>query len=92
MPAIPLPDLDAASTIALTSLTFIAQDEERMDRFMTATGIDVETLRASAGEPHMLAAVLDYLTRDESLLLVFAANTNTAPESLLPALHVLQNA
>ena len=92
MDRIPLPDLETASAIALTSLTFLAQDQQRLEQFMATTGIDVDTLRASASQPHMMASVLEYLTQDESLLLVFAANSNTAPQSLLPALHVLQNA
>ena len=87
-----LPDLEAASSIALTSLAFLAQDQDRLEQFMATTGIDVDTLRAEASEPHMMASVLEYLTQDESLLLVFTANSNTAPETLLPALHVLQNA
>ena len=92
MPSSALPDLETASAIALTSLVFLTQEQERMERFMAATGITVDTLRREGDSPHILASVLDYLTRDESLLLVFAANTNTAPETLLPALHVLQNA
>ena len=92
MDRIILPDLEAASSIALTSLAFLAQDQDRLEQFMATTGIDVDTLRAEASEPHMMASVLEYLTQDESLLLVFTANSNTAPETLLPALHVLQNA
>ena len=92
MDNISLPNLETASAIALTSLAFLAEDTIRLEQFLATTGIDVDTLRVNASEPHIMASVLDYLTRDESLLLVFAANSATSPEDLLPALHVLQNA
>ena len=92
MIARPLPDISTASEIALKSLTFLAEDEQRLRQFMARTGIDVDTLRRNAGEPYLLAAVLEYLTADESLLLVFAANSGIDPAMVLPALYVLQNA
>jgi hypothetical protein len=36
--------------------------------------------------------VLEHLAGDESLLLVFAASANVAPETLAPALALLQEA
>ena len=85
-------DIATANEIALKSLAFLAEDAQRLQHFMAQTGIDVDTLRHDAGAPYLQAAVLDYLARDESLLLVFAANSGTDPANVVPALHVLQNA
>jgi hypothetical protein len=82
-------DRDEAETIALRALGFIAEDEDRIGAFMGETGISPDDLRESATSPAILTAVLDYLTRDESLLLMFAANADIQPERISPALMVL---
>ena len=69
-----------AETLALNALRFLADDPARLGRFLALTGIGPDELRDSAGEPHLLAAVLDHFLRDESLLLVFSAEQRTAPE------------
>ena len=71
-----------AEAIALAALIFLAEDGGRLGRFLAETGIDAGDLKRSAGEPGTLAAVLDHVTRDESLLLVFAAGTGHAPEQV----------
>jgi len=87
-----LPDLNTASAIALKALSFLAGEAAQMERFMALTGIDVDTLRREAAEPHMLASVLEYLAQDDSTLMTFAANAAVDPAVIAPALHVLQNA
>jgi Protein of unknown function (DUF3572) len=81
-------DVDQAETIALTALAFLADDAQRLARFLALTGVGPAELRAEARSPRMLAAVLDHLLRDESLLLVFAARQGLAPE-LIGAAHNL---
>jgi hypothetical protein len=71
---------DEAETLAIKALQFLASDPARLGRFLALTGIGPAELKASAGEPHLLAAVLDHLMRDESLLLVFAAEYRISPE------------
>ena len=44
-----------------------------------------QDLRASASEPATLSAVLDHLLADETLLMVFAANTGISPDHIAPA-------
>lgn len=61
-----------------------------MQRFFLVTGLDPAEIRARAGTPELLAAVLEHLAGDESLLLVFAASRIIAPESIGPALRALQ--
>jgi hypothetical protein len=71
---------DQAEIVALQALAFLAEDAQRLGGFLALTGLGPEELRAQAREAHLLAAVLDHLLRDESQLLVFAANYGIAPE------------
>ena len=45
-------------------------------------GCEPSDVRARAGTPELLSAVLEHLAGDESLLLVFAASRRVAPESI----------
>lgn len=85
-------DREAAETIAAQGLAFLAEDGQRFARFLALTGLDVGDVRTRAGTPELLAAVLEHLAGDESLLLVFAANSQVAPETIALALVVLQGA
>ncbi len=53
-----------------------------MSRFLALTGLTPDQIRAQVETPEFLAAVLEHLVGDESLLLVFAANTSVAPETV----------
>jgi len=83
--------LQEAEIIALKALTFLAADEVRLGRFLDLTGMSAAELKARASEASTLSAVLDYLTRDESLLLVFAAEASLEPEKVGPALDALSS-
>lgn len=78
-----------AETIALKALAFIASAEERLSAFMAETGISLDTLHTRASDPDILAAALDALMRDESNLLMFAANAGLAPDEVVRAHAVL---
>jgi hypothetical protein len=80
---------DDAETIALRALAFMAEDEDRLSRFMSETGVGPDDLRQHAGSVQVLTAVLDFLSRDESLLLMFTANADIKPEHITPALAML---
>ena len=80
---------DEAETIALRALGFMAEDEDRIGAFMAETGLSPDDLRDQAASPTILTAVLDYLTRDESSLLMFATNADIPPEHITPALMLL---
>ena len=67
-------------------------NEARKIGVLQATGLSPADVRSSMDKPETLAAVLDYVLRDESLLLVFAAETGTPPESVGPAEAVLSGA
>jgi Protein of unknown function (DUF3572) len=82
--------LEAAEAIALQGLAFLAEEPQRLQRFVTVTGLDPAELRARADTPELLAAVLEHLAGDESLLLVFSASRGIAPEAIAPAILLLQ--
>jgi hypothetical protein len=81
---------DQAETVALQALAFLAEDAQRLGSFLASTGLGPEQLRAQAREPLLLSAVLDHLMREESQLLVFAANYGLAPELIGRAHAVLE--
>jgi Protein of unknown function (DUF3572) len=83
---------EAAEGIAAQGLAFLAEEPARLARFLDATGLAPDQIREQAGTPEFLAAVLEHLAGDESLLLVFAANTTVAAETVTPALALLQQA
>lgn len=82
-------NIDEASAIALQALTFLAADMTRLGRFLAMTGLGPGDLRAAASTSGLQAAVLEHLLGDESLLLVFAAESGLAPELIGKAHQVL---
>ena len=84
--------VETAEGIAAQGLAFLAEEPARLARFLTETGLAPERIREQAATPAFLAAVLEHLVGDESLLLVFAASTAVAPETVAPALALLQQA
>jgi Protein of unknown function (DUF3572) len=80
--------LSQAEQLGLMALTFLAEDGERLVRFLSLTGTTPAVLRAGAGQPRMLAAVLGHLLEDEPLLLVFTSMKGLDPASIAPA-HAL---
>jgi Protein of unknown function (DUF3572) len=81
-PKTPLPDPE---TVALQALTFIASDDDRLQRFLGLTGIEPGSLRILAQDPAGLGSVLDYMLGWEPLLLEFAEAEKLPPESIAAA-------
>ena len=84
--------LDRAQAIALKGLAFLAEDRVRLQRFLAVTGLGLDALRAQIARPALQGAVLEHIAADEALLRAFAANCAIAPESILPAVALLQAA
>jgi hypothetical protein len=78
-----------AETLAVAALTFLSEEPETLGRFLSATGLGPETLRAAAGEPGFLAAVLEFVMGDEALLLVFAERRRVRPTLIAAARFAL---
>lgn len=86
------PSKSQAQTIALRSLVFLANDDERMGRFLALTGVDPGDIRALAGEEGFQRALLEHICADEPLLIAFAAEEALAPQSVAAALAALGGA
>lgn len=88
----PKPDRPDGETIALQALAFLAEDDDRLSRFLGLTGMELGTLREVATDKTALGAILDYVLGWEPLLLEFAASLELAPEAILRARHDLPGA
>jgi hypothetical protein len=76
---------DSARSLAVSALTFIAGDSDRLNRFLGLTGLGPDNLRTAAADPAFLGSVLDYLVADEALLVEFAADAGVKPEAVARA-------
>lgn len=56
-----------AETLALKALGHLAADEESFTRFLRISGLQLDDLRSRAGEPELLAAVVDFILSDDKL-------------------------
>jgi len=81
--------LEAAEGLAIQALTFIAEEPERLGRFLAVTGIGPAEIRAASSEPGFLAGVLEHLAGDERLLTAFAADAGVDPAAIGKALATL---
>jgi Protein of unknown function (DUF3572) len=74
-----------AAEVAIAALGFLADDPERLERFLALSGLGPHNLREAAAEPKFLSAVLDYVTGDEQLLIAFATREGQRPEAIVRA-------
>lgn len=79
---------DAAAT-GLRALVWILADERRAERLLAVTGLTPADLRARAGEPALLGAVLGFLEAHEPDLIACAEATETTPAGLVAAREAL---
>ena len=80
---------EAAQTLALQALGWIAADDEVFPAFLNATGANLGELRAGAADPDFLGAVLDFLLQDDRWVIAFcdaAGQPYTAPQAARAAL------
>ena len=82
-------NVNGAEALAGQALAFLAEEPERLGRFLSLAGIDGGDIRKAAAEPGFLAAVMEHLMADEPLLLAFAANQGVKPEVVVRAAHKL---
>jgi hypothetical protein len=78
----PKVDDPPAPELALRALAFLAQDEDRVARFLALTGLDGSEVRNLLGERAFQLAVLDHLAGDEAMLLEFASSECLPPEAV----------
>ncbi len=73
---------EEASELALRALAYLAQDEERVARFLALTGLDATDVRGLVAERGFQLAVLDHLAGDEAMLMDFVAGIGAPPEAV----------
>jgi hypothetical protein len=79
-----------SAILALSALAWTLADQPRAERLLSLTGLDADELRARAGEPALLAAVLGFLASHEPDLLACADALDVAPEALITAQQELE--
>ena len=85
------PDREAAESLAIQALAYLAGEPERLGRFLALSGLGPEQVRRAAAEPRFLAGVLEYLSSDESLLLGFAEHVRVDPAEISRAQAALSD-
>jgi hypothetical protein len=73
---------EIAESLAIAALGFLAQDHERLGRFLSVTGMGPEMIRKAAADPSFLAGVLDHIVSDEPLLVAFAQQASIDPRTV----------
>ncbi len=76
---------DFAETVALKALAWVLGPSELADVFLGATGLAPQDLVQRAGDPDVLAAVLDFVMMDDAWVLALAESEGLAPGTLARA-------
>lgn len=74
-----------AAVVALQALAHVAGDPDLAPRFLALSGLDAAGLRASADDPRLLAAVIDFLAARETDLVACADAIGVTPQALAAA-------
>jgi hypothetical protein len=83
-------NIDQAFTVGLQALAWTLGDLTRTDRMLAVTGLDTGDLRARAGEPALLAAILAFLEAHEPDLIACAEALDIKPGELVSARAMLE--
>jgi hypothetical protein len=76
---------DAAETVGVQALGWLAGNDELLPVFLGSTGASLDDLRAGAGEPAFLGSVLDFLMMDDAWVVAFCDATGMAYEAPMRA-------
>jgi hypothetical protein len=82
-------DRARAESLAVEALACLSGSPERLVRFLDATGMRPDTLRAAARSPGFLAGLMDYVVQHEELLLAVAEEAGVTPDSVMQARRLL---
>ena len=75
----------SAQQLALRALVWTLAEPDRAQRLLDTTGLDPSDLRARAGEPAVLGAVLGFLENYEPDLVACAEALDVTPVALVTA-------
>ena len=84
-------DRQAAETLGVKALQFLAADPVQLHRFLDLSGLQPNELRAAAARPAFFAGLLDFLLGHEPTLLAFAAEAGVAPQDVAVARQALSS-
>ncbi|MDX5411796.1 MAG: DUF3572 domain-containing protein [Rhodobacterales bacterium] len=65
------PEQEQAETVAIQALGWMAGNDEVLGQFMGASGASIDDLRAGAGDPAFLGALLDFLMLEDAWIIAF---------------------
>lgn len=78
-----------AEAIAIEALGFIAGDPALLPRFLSITGIEIQSIRRAATKSGFLAGVLQFICAHEPTLLQFSESSGIAPSEIVAAQQAL---
>ena len=84
------PEPNDPLALALAALAATLGDARRAQRFIDLTGIDTNELRARAGDPALLAALIRFLEAHEPDLVAVAEEVGVGPDLLVEARRKLE--
>ncbi|MCV2863560.1 DUF3572 domain-containing protein [Defluviimonas sp. WL0075] len=87
-----LHDGEAAETVALHALGWIAGNDELLPVFLGASGLRPADLLGRAAEPEVLASVLDFLLMDDAWVIACCDGAGLGYQSLRRARQALPGA
>ncbi|MEM6461043.1 MAG: DUF3572 domain-containing protein [Pseudomonadota bacterium] len=73
------------NALGIDVLTWIAENDERMGRFLALSGLNIDNLRKAAAEPGFMVGVLGFLTGHEQTLLAYCEERGVEPEMVAKA-------
>jgi hypothetical protein len=85
------PGREEAEAIAVAGLAFLAEDPERLERFLALSGLSPGDIRQAATQPGFLAGVLHHIMQDDRIAAAFAMAERLSPEALVAATAVLES-
>ena len=86
----PPPEPNDPLALALAALAATLGDARRAQRFIDLTGIDTNELRARAGDPVLLVALIRFLEAHEPDLIAVSEQLGVSPEVLVQARRELE--
>ena len=76
---------EQAETVAIQALGWMAGNDEVLGQFMGASGASSDDLRAGAGDPAFLGALLDFLMLEDAWVIAFCDAANLPYEAPMRA-------
>lgn len=83
---------EAAETLAVAALSFLASEPELLGQFLAASGLGPDDIRKASRDASFLSGVLDHFSGNEPLLIAFAQQQGIDPTEVERARAMLGGA